>query len=104
MIQFITQLTKGIYKKDIPKTYRDLVDYLVKIKALKGKKTLKLSSNYVVGKIDINSKGVGFITPHTGKKDLLIEPYDLNGAKKGDLVIAKRVFFTSMRSNKSYSF
>ena len=97
MIQFITQLTKGIYKKDIPKTYRDLVDYLVKIKALKGKKTLKLTSNYVIGKIDINSKGVGFITPHTGKKDLLIEPYDLNGAKKGDLVIAKRVFSKNSR-------
>jgi len=97
MIQFITQLTKGIYKKDIPKTYRDLVDYLIKIKALKGKKTLKLSKDYVIGKIDINSKGVGFITPHTGKKDLLIEPYDLNGAKKGDLVIAKRVFSKNSR-------
>ena len=97
MIQFITQLTKGIYRKDIPKTYRDLVDYLVSIKALKGKKTLKLTSDYVVGTIDINSKGVGFLTPHTGKKDLLIEPYDLNGAKKGDLVIAKRIFSRNSR-------
>jgi len=97
MKQFITQLTKGIYKKDIPKFYRDLVDYLIEIKALKGKKELKLSSDYVVGSIDINSKGVGFLTPHTGKKDLLIEPEDLNGATKGDFVIAKKVFKRNSR-------
>jgi len=97
MKQFITQLTKGIYRKDIPKFYRDLVDYLIEIKALKGKKELKLSSDYVVGTIDINSKGVGFLTPHTGKKDLLIEPEDLNGASKGDFVIAKKIFNRNSR-------
>jgi len=97
MKQFITQLTKGIYRKDIPKFYRDLVDYLIEIKALKGKKELKLSSDYVVGTIDINSKGVGFLTPHTGKKDLLIEPEDLNGATKGDFVIAKKIFSRNSR-------
>jgi ribonuclease R len=97
MIQFITQLTKGIYRKDIPKSYKDLVDYLISIKALKGKKTLKLTSDYLIGNIDINSKGVGFLTPHTGKKDLLIEPEDLNGAKKGDLVLAKRYFNRNSR-------
>jgi ribonuclease R len=91
MKQFATQLVKGIYRKDVPKTYRKLVDYLISIKALKGKKELKLSSDYLVGRVDINSKGVGFLTPHTGKRDLLIEPEDLNGAEKGDLVIAKRV-------------
>jgi len=97
MKQFVTQLTKGIYRKDIPKFYRDLVDYLISIKALKGKKELKLTNDYVVGSIDVNSKGIGFITPHTGKKDLLIEPQDLNGATKGDLVIAKRVYTRNSR-------
>ena len=97
MKQFIAQLTKGIYRKDIPKFYQELVDYLIEIKALKGKKELKLSSDYVVGTIDINSKGVGFLTPHTGKKDLLVEPEDLNGASKGDFVIAKRVFSRNSR-------
>ena len=97
MKQFITQLTKGIYRKDIPKFYKDLVDYLIKIKALKGKKELKLTTDYVVGTIDINSKGVGFLTPHTGKKDLLIEPEDLNGASKGDFVIAKKIFSRNSR-------
>ena len=97
MKQFVTQLTKGIYKKDIPKFYKDLVDYLISIKALKGKKELKLTSDYVIGTIDINSKGVGFLTPHTGKKDLLIEPNDLNGASKGDFVIAKRIFTRNSR-------
>jgi len=97
MIQFITQLTKGIYRKDIPKSYKDLVDYLISIKALNGKRTLKLTSDYIIGTIDINSKGVGFLTPHTGKKDLLIESKDLNGAKKGDLVLAKRYFNRNSR-------
>ena len=97
MKQFITQLTKGIYKKDVPKLYKDLVDYLISIKALKGKKELKLTSDYLIGSIDINSKGVGFLTPHTGKKDLLIEPEDLNGASRGDFVIAKRIFNRNSR-------
>ena len=97
MKQFIYQLTKGIYRKDVPKTYKDLVDYLISIKALRGKKELKLSSDYIIGKIDINSKGVGFLTPHTGKKDLLIEPEDLKGASKGDFVIAKRFFNRNSR-------
>ena len=60
MKQFATQLVKGIYRKDVPKTYRKLVDYLISIKALKGKKELKLSSDCLVGRVDINSKGVGF--------------------------------------------
>ena len=97
MKQFINQLTKGIYRKDIPKIYKDLVEYLISIKALKGKKELHLTSDYIIGSIDINSKGVGFLTPHTGKKDLLIEPEDLNGASKGDFVIAKRVFKRNSR-------
>jgi ribonuclease R len=98
MKQFVTQLSKGIYKKDIQKKYLDLVDYLISINIVKkNKKIVKLSNDYVVGDIDINSKGVGFITPHTNKKDLLIEPDDLKGAKKGDLVIAKRVFNRNSR-------
>jgi ribonuclease R len=98
MIQFTTQLIKGIYRKDIPKIHKKLVEYLISEKILKGKKLLKLSSDYVIGKIDVNSKGVGFITPHTGKKDLLIEPEDLQGANKGDLVIAKRVYNRNSRA------
>ena len=91
MKQFIIQLTKGIYKKDIPKSYIDLVDYLISIKAIKGRRELKLSSDYIVGVIDINSKGIGFITPHTKKRDLLIEPNNLQGAERGDFVIAKKL-------------
>jgi len=97
MKQFITQLTKGIYRKDVPKIHKELVDYLISIKVLRGKKELKLSNDYVVGAVDINSKGVGFITPHTGKKDLLIEPEDLDGAKRGDFVIAKKYFNRNSR-------
>jgi ribonuclease R len=92
MIQFSTQLIKGIYRKDVPKTYQDLVEYLISKKILKGGKVLTLSNDYLIGKIDINSKGVGFITPHTGKKDLLIEKRNLGGANKGDLVIAKKLY------------
>ncbi|NPA55583.1 MAG: VacB/RNase II family 3'-5' exoribonuclease [Epsilonproteobacteria bacterium] len=97
MKQFMTQLTKGIRRSDIPKFYRDLVDYLIAIKALKGNKELKLTKDYIVGVIDINKKGVGFITPHNKKKDLLIEPHNLNGASKGDFVIAKRIYTKNAR-------
>jgi len=92
--EFILKLIRGIDKKDIPREYIPLVDDLIRHKIVKiDGKIVKISSKYRVGTIDIARNGTGFLEVLGVKaKDLLIEPEHLNGASKGDLVIAKRIF------------
>ncbi len=94
MKEFILRLLKGIEQKDVPREYLPLVDDLIRHKIIKvDGKILKISSKYRVGKIDIARNGTGFLEVLGQKsKDLLIEPEHLNGAGRGDLVIAKRIF------------
>ncbi|BCD60116.1 MULTISPECIES: ribonuclease R family protein [unclassified Nitratiruptor] len=94
MKEFILKLIRGIDKKDIPREYLPLVDDLLRHKIIKvDGKIYTISSKYRVGKIDIARNGTGFLEVLGIKaKDLLIEPQDLNGATKGDLVVAKRIF------------
>jgi len=92
--EFILKLIRGIDKKDVPREYLPLVDDLIRHKIVKLKRNIyKISSKYRVGILDIARNGNGFLEILGVKaKDLLIEPQDLNGAGKGDLVIAKRLF------------
>ncbi|SMC09377.1 ribonuclease R family protein [Nitratiruptor tergarcus] len=94
MKEFILKLLRGIEKKDIPREYLALVDDLLRHKIIKiDGKIYKISSKYRVGKIDIARNGTGFLEVFGIKaKDLLIEPEHLNGATRGDLVVAKRIF------------
>ncbi len=94
MKEFILRLLKGIEQKDVPREYLPLIDDLIRHKIIKvDGKILKISSKYRVGKIDIARNGTGFLEVLGQKsKDLLIEPEHLNGAGRGDLVIAKRIF------------
>ncbi len=93
--EFLQKLSLGIEKKDIPKDHMELLDSLFLIKAVKLKDDLyRLDSKYRFGVVDISSKGTGYLSTIGKKadKDLLIEPSDLNGAAKGDIVLAKRIF------------
>ncbi len=94
MKEFILKLIRGIEQKDVPREYLPLVDDLIRHKIVKiDGKILKISSKYRVGKIDIARNGTGYLEIFGQKaKDLLIEPEHLNGASRGDLVIAKRIF------------
>ncbi|WP_024790929.1 MULTISPECIES: VacB/RNase II family 3'-5' exoribonuclease [unclassified Lebetimonas] len=92
MREFIYKLIKGIDRKDIPRDKRDIVNDLLTLKIVTNKKTIKLKSKYIPGKVDITQKGYGFLIPLSKGKDLLIESYHLNSASKGDLVIAERLF------------
>ena len=94
MKEFILRLLRGIEQKDVPREYLPLVDDLIRHKIIKvDGKILKISSKYRVGKVDIARNGTGFLEVIGQKsKDLLIEPEHLNGAGRGDLVIAKRIF------------
>ena len=92
--EFILKLIRGIDKKDVPREYIPLVDDLIRHKIVKvDGKIYKISSKYRVGKVDIARNGTGYLEVLGMKaKDLLIEPEHLNGAGKGDLVVAKRIF------------
>ncbi len=94
MKEFILKLIRGIDKKDIPREYIPLVDDLIRHKIIKiDGKIYKISNKFRVGKIDIARNGTGFLEVFGLKaKDLLIEPEHLNGASRGDLVVAKRIF------------
>ncbi|MDR2341447.1 MAG: ribonuclease R [Campylobacteraceae bacterium] len=97
----LISLIDGLNPKDLPDNFKKLIDDLEHKKAVKKDKhdNFKLESNYCIGKIDISSSGTGYleILGDNTKKDLLIEPKDLMGANKGDLVVAKRIFANSKR-------
>jgi len=93
--EFLLRVSEGIKEKDILKKDRELFDSLVRGKFVKQKGGVyKLDSKYRFGTIDINRSGTGFLETISKKKhkDLVVEGFDLNGATKGDIVLAKRVF------------
>ncbi len=54
----------------------------------------KLDSKYRIGKIDISPKGFGYLDElrEGFSKDLMIEPFNLGSAHKGDIAVVKRLF------------
>jgi len=106
MKELMIKLLRGMLKKDVPRSDWALVDELKKKKIIKDDgKILKIGSKYRVGKIDISRSGTGFLEQIGIKaKDLLIEPEHLNGASKGDLVIAKRIFQAKKRPSAKVVF
>ena len=98
MKEFAYKLAKGIARKDIPRDKREVVNDLLALKIVSYSKEIKLKSKYRIGKLDVTKKGVGYLEVLGKKeKDLLIEPYDLNGASRGDLVIVEKLFNKSGR-------
>ncbi len=93
MKEFAYKLVQGVASKDIPRDKRDIVNDLIALRIVSDSKIIKLKSKYRIGKIDITKKGFGFLTPLGVKeKDYLIEAEHLNGAGRGDLVIAEKLF------------
>jgi ribonuclease R len=93
--EFLLRVSEGIKEKDVLKQNRELFDSLVRGKFLKQKGGIyKLDSKYRFGVLDVNRNGTGYLESFSIKKskDLLIESFDLNGASKGDIVLAKRIF------------
>ncbi len=93
MKEFVFKLVKGIDRKDIPRDKRDILNDLIALGVVTDGKIIKLKSSYRAGKVDVTKKGFGFLIPIGVKeKDYLIESHHLNGASRGDLVIAQRLF------------
>ena len=92
---FLTLLQRGISRKDVPRKHIELFESLVLRKAVKCKEEFcKLDGKYRIGTVDISRNGTGYLSVLGGgmQKDLLIDPDDLGGAGKGDIVLAKRIF------------
>ncbi|WP_457562959.1 ribonuclease R family protein [Caminibacter pacificus] len=93
MKEFAYKLVKGIDRKDIPRDKRDMINDLIALGIVTSGKIIQLKSKYRIGKVDVTKKGFGFLIPIGVKeKDYLIEAHHLNGASKGDLVVAERLF------------
>ena len=92
---FLHKLSRGLAKKDVPREYIDLLESLLLIGAVKPKEDhYRLDSKYRFGIIDISRSGKGYLAVigDTKDKDLVVDPDNLNGASKGDIVLAKRIF------------
>ena len=92
---FLQNLSEGISKNDIPKSNQQMLDTFVLSKVVKQKEDFyKLDSKYRFGVIDVSRSGTGYLSALSSSKakDLIVEGDDLNGASKGDIVLAKRIF------------
>lgn len=96
MIDLLRSLVDGVQSVELSNEDLVKVNELVANKIVKNShKYYKLSDKYKVGKLDVSSAGTGYLETYGSKsykKDILVENEDLNGASKGDIVIAKRVF------------
>jgi ribonuclease R len=93
MTPFVIQLTRGFIPSEIDskdyKTYKELNE-LGALEEVNG--LVRLKSIYRAGEVYINKEGVGFLSSlFSAQKDLQIDKKDLNGAKNGDFVVAKRI-------------
>jgi len=93
MTPFVIQLTKGFIPKELDSKDYPKYQELERAGALEVVDGLhKLKSIYRAGEVYISSDGKGYLSSmFKEQKDLLIEPNDLNDAKHGDFVVAKRV-------------
>ncbi len=95
MKTFLRKLVEGIRKSEISRQDEEVLRLLRGFKALKERGDfLRLDSKFRVGILDVSGSGTGYLESFEaeGRKDLLIEPDDLNGATKGDIVLARRIF------------
>ena len=94
MRSFLTRLSKGSKKSDIEKEHLRLLEELIEERIVKEiDDKIQLDSKYRAGVVDLLPSNKAFLEQIGAKgKDLLIESQNLNGAKNGDYVIAKRVF------------
>lgn len=92
MKEFLTSLNYGLSCDKIKPNFKALSRELLNLSVVKlYKNKLYLNNGFVFGKMDISSKGVGFLQSFDEKHkvDFLIENKDLNGANYGDFVVCK---------------
>ena len=93
MSPFAIQLINGCLASDIEEEDRNSFQALQDLGAIEETDGLwKLKSLYRAGELYLGKDGKGYVEAQfKEQKDLLIEPDDLNHAKNGDTVVAKRI-------------
>ena len=94
MRNFLQTLSTGVSEKDISPLLAPHLKELLKLKAVvKAGQLYLFEDDYVAGKVDIAFSGTGFLESFESdvSKDILIEASNLNGAMRGDLVVAKKL-------------
>ena len=95
MKPFLTALSAGVHESELPLEHKRIIQELIKQKAcIFSKGIYTLAPHFRLGSVDVSSTGTGFLQVFDAKnsyKDLLIEPRDLKGASRGDMILAKRL-------------
>lgn len=93
MSAFAIQLINGCLKSDIEPENQNAFDDLQRFGAIEEQNGLwRLNSLYRAGRLYMGKDGRGFVESHTKElRDLLVEPDDLGGAVRDDIVVAKRI-------------
>lgn len=92
MKEFLRALSFGVRVAELSSDLKQVARELLKCEIIKEyKDKLYLNNGFVFGKIDISTKGTGFLRPfdESFSRDLLIEARDLRGANYGDIVACK---------------
>jgi len=102
--KLLLALSRGVKTEEISSAFQPLVKNLLNLGALNlTNDNITLNSQYKIGTIDIATSGTGFLSTFDDKKDkdLLVEPNDLSGANRGDIVLAKRVYNKTRKRAKA---
>ena len=93
MKDFILKLYNGIPRSDVTQEFQPMINNLIKAKTVdEQKNSYFLNHKFKLGTVDIVTSGIGFLNmAGDNGRDLLIETRDLNGATKGDFVVAKQL-------------
>lgn len=94
MKEFLRNLAFGVRADEVSSDFKQLLRELFESKIIsehRGK--FYLNNGFVFGKIDISSKGTGFLRPfdESFERDLLVEARDLKGANYADIVACKLI-------------
>ncbi len=93
MREFLAALSRGIARKNIPRSHSSLVENLKNLGALRQRGDLfLLDSSFIIGVLDISRDGTGYVGAfgHEGR-DFIVRRKCLEGAMKGDIVLARRI-------------
>lgn len=117
MKDFLISLSFGLDERLVVSEYKELLRELLQCQILsKHKNKFYLNNGFVFGKMDISSKGTGYVelwhNENRSQKDLLVESKDLNTASLGDIVACRlykqkgrlkaRVILVLKRTNESF--
>ncbi|WP_267523346.1 RNB domain-containing ribonuclease [Campylobacter sp. MG1] len=92
MLDFLDEVRQGFNKLNANSKQKEIIKVLLTEKIVSEyNNKIYFNNGFYYGKMDINSKGDGFLQASFLERDLLIKSKDLHSARYGDIVIAKKI-------------